>query len=206
MKKLIMAAAMTAVMAVSASAFAASYDPGAGAAMATSNEGTYKTVLITTDDVNQNIVYVNQNDSGIGAATKFLIKSNAAPGNYVLKMGGSDSQPLLTEKFTITAANVTGKTKELEDAGEVLTDDGLYSKGFKLDGSVAIQNYNSISVTYDGKTLLYPLDRLFQADNMSGNVYVGIKITGIPSDKKDGVAVSLSPTVATEKTSTGSAE
>ena len=51
----------------------------------------YSTVLITEDRIDDvdDIVYVNQDDSGLAGMTQFLIKDGAKDGKYKMKFGGA---------------------------------------------------------------------------------------------------------------------
>lgn len=60
---------------------------------------TYKTVLIrrtpanaSADIVKDDVVYINQNSSGLGALSSFMLKKGAEAGNYTATFGNNDGE------------------------------------------------------------------------------------------------------------------
>ena len=124
---------------------------------------TYKTVLIrrtpeksSADIVANDVVYINQNSSGLGALSSFMLKSGAAAGNYTATFG-NDNGDVKEIQFVIygqdenviVGSNVTGSSKTValdpenkmnvvEDAvvqnHEIANDldEGLYTKTFRF--------------------------------------------------------------------------
>lgn len=125
---------------------------------------TYKTVLIRKKPVDSNaeivesdVVYINQNSSGLGELSSFMLKSGAEPGNYTASFGGNDNEIVKEIQFVIygqnenvtVGSNVPGSEKKVTlepqykmnvyaDAEEqdhnIASDlvEGLYTKSFRF--------------------------------------------------------------------------
>lgn len=101
---------------------------------------TYKTVLIrktpknaSEDIVENDVVYINQNSSGLGALSSFMLKSGAEPGNYTASFG-----------------NDAGTVKEI--TFEIFGEKGVTVKGDKdTNATVTLNPNNKMNVYADAQ-------------------------------------------------------
>ena len=187
---------------------------------------TYKTVLIrrtpensSADIVANDVVYINQNSSGLGALSSFMLKSGAAPGNYTATFG-NDNGDVKKIQFVIygqdenviVGSNVTGSSKTValdpdnkmnvvEDAvvqNHTLANDleeGLYTKTFRFFGTSLDRIY---LVSEDG-TQCYGYFDLTLPETTGVTISYGIKLYNITNDKL-GMNVYLAEKTAQEGT------
>jgi hypothetical protein len=176
---------------------------------------TYKTVLIrktpkdaSADIVENEVVYINQNSSGLGALSSFMLKSGAEPGNYTASFGNYEGtvkeiQFVIygqNENLTV-GSNVpeSSKTVKLNPdnkmnvyADAVVQDDklasdldeGLYTKSFRFLNSDTSLNRIYL-VSGDGTTCYgyFNLDITTVVTGMP--VSYGIQLFNIDESKKD---------------------
>ena len=189
---------------------------------------TYKTVLIrkTPSDPNaaiveNDVVYINQNSSGLGALSSFMLKSGAAPGNYTATFG-NDNGDVKKIQFVIygqdenviVGSNVTGSSKTValdpdnkmnvvEDAvvqnHEIANDldEGLYTKTFRFLNSGT--SLNRIYLVSEDGTKCYGYFDLTLPETTGVTISYGIKLYNITNDKL-GMNVYLAEKTAQEGT------
>lgn len=208
MKKLIVCMSIAAALLSGTVALAAenvSYDTEDYAVSGISGD-TYKTVLITKDDVSgdESIVYVGQAASGsFDASTKFLIKENPADGWYTIALGGT-GEAAVKSQFYIgeiqeTSTEVEADKVFIEEGTE--TDQKKVSFGWEeIDGAYI----KSIILTLDGKTLGHNFD---ENDNIpeiaiGSPVNFGVEITGVPGNTATASARLSSEILAFENSNT----
>ena len=189
---------------------------------------TYKTVLIrkTPSDPNaaiveNDVVYINQNSSGLGALSSFMLKSGAAAGNYTATFG-NDNGDVKEIQFVIygqdenviVGSNVTGSSKTValdpdnkmnvvEDA--VVQDhthandldEGSYTKTFKFLNSGT--SLNRIYLVSEDGTKCYGYFDLTLPETTGVTISYGIKLYNITNDKL-GMNVYLAEKTAQEGT------
>ena len=190
---------------------------------------TYKTVLIrktptnpNADIVESDVVYINQNSSGLGALSSFMLKSGAAPGNYTATFG-NDNGDVKEIQFVIygqdenviVGSNVTGSSKTValdpdnkmnvvEDAvvqDHTLAndlDEGSYTKTFKfLNSDTSLDRIYLVSE--DGTTCYGYFDLVGVPETTGVTISYGIKLYNIAEDKL-GMNVYLAEKTAQEGT------
>jgi hypothetical protein len=189
---------------------------------------TYKTVLIrkTPSDPNaaiveNDVVYINQNSSGLGALSSFMLKSGAAAGNYTATFG-NDNGDVKKIQFVIygqdenviVGSNVTGSSKTValdpdnkmnvvEDAvvqnHEIANDldEGLYTKTFRFLNSGT--SLNRIYLVSEDGTKCYGYFDLTLPETTGVTISYGIKLYNITNDKL-GMNVYLAEKTAQEGT------
>lgn len=181
MKKIIACISLVCAMSAGVTAMAATTATPSGNSsdnsVTVSDATAYKTVLITEKGNADNIVYVDQNDSGFGTSTNFLLKNDAGYGEYTVKMGGDESTSF---DFTIAPAaeNVAATAEGIKLVSKA-TDKDDY--GFKFD------NQNMSGIKYlqftakkgaETKTSLVTLDSTFTGES---TVDLAVKVTGVPT-------------------------
>ena len=189
---------------------------------------TYKTVLIrkTPSDPNaaiveNDVVYINQNSSGLGALSSFMLKSGAAAGNYTATFG-NDNGDVKKIQFVIygqdenviVGSNVTGSSKTValdpdnkmnvvEDAvvqnHEIANDldEGLYTKTFRFLNSGT--SLNRIYLVSEDGTKCYGYFDLTLPETTGVTISYGIKLYNIAEDKL-GMNIYLAEKTAQEGT------
>lgn len=189
---------------------------------------TYKTVLIrkTPSDPNaaiveNDVVYINQNSSGLGALSSFMLKSGAAAGKYTATFG-NDNGDVKEIQFVIygqdenviVGSNVTGSSKTValdpdnkmnvvEDAvvqnHEIANDldEGLYTKTFRFLNSGT--SLNRIYLVSEDGTKCYGYFDLTLPETTGVTISYGIKLYNITNDKL-GMNVYLAEKTAQEGT------
>ena len=189
---------------------------------------TYKTVLIrrtpensSADIVANDVVYINQNSSGLGALSSFMLKSGAAPGNYTATFG-NDNGDVKEIQFVIygqdenviVGSNVTGSSKTValdpdnkmnvvEDAvvqnHEIANDldEGLYTKTFRFLNSGT--SLDRIYLVSEDGTKCYGYFDLTLPETTGVTISYGIKLYNITEDKL-GMNIYLAEKTAQEGT------
>lgn len=152
-----------------------------------SEASKYKTVLVL-DQADQ-IVYMNQEDTGFNSAYKFFLSSEPEAGEYTLKLGGGNEENLKKTFYIgidqiygdVTAGRIEG------DDGFSVNEDGTYNIGYIAD--IPAGAYRSILVKDGDRILGYTINTVTSGE---GKVRMGIQINGVPEEKKDSLKVSLS--------------
>ena len=189
---------------------------------------TYKTVLIRKKPVDSNaeivesdVVYINQNSSGLGELSSFMLKSGAEAGNYTATFG-NDNGDVKEIQFVIygqdenviVGSNVTGSSKTValdpdnkmnvvEDAvvqnHEIANDldEGLYTKTFRFLNSGT--SLNRIYLVSEDGTKCYGYFDLTLPETTGVTISYGIKLYNITNDKL-GMNVYLAEKTAQEGT------
>ena len=146
MKKIIACISLVFAMSAGVTALAAdTATPGSNNSVDVNTDATYNTVLIT--DPNGDYVYANQDDTtGFGAASNFLLKDSAATtyGVYTVKMGSANGASTSFD-FEIVDPNAAPKPIEMEKAYTYDTKDGKYDAGFTYKGS--LEKYDTLVFT-----------------------------------------------------------
>ena len=141
----------------------------------------YKTVLI--EDASKNILYVDQNDRGLGSTVDFLLKGDKAleAGTYYVTLGGHDTANAAKSQFVVsyvkpvsTSATIMGREKSTNDKGET-----VYAVGCKATVTLDNAKYVVITAVKDDKTrsVTYPTGW-----SGEGVANIGIKVTDVPAD------------------------
>ena len=156
------------------------------------NVAGYRTVKIAEQGSADNILYIDQNDSGFDASVRFLLKEDITAGTYVVSFGGLGE--IKTSSFTITDEAVKGE-RSMPRVGSDTVEEGETGRvGFTV-ADVYIPAYSSILVSYssDGQTVTlgYPLSSLIDA-NIDSNISFGLQINDVPAEYMDSIKVSLS--------------
>ena len=205
MKKLAAIAALATVLAVSVTAFAdasVAYTGGTeNTAMVAGVDG-YSTVLIT--DSNDNIVYVNQEDSAFSGIKNFLMKNSDSPpvGKYTA-IFGSSSGNYATKTFYVGVNSGGAKDVPMTRLSSNLEDEvnNTYSTGFfRTVSANEYGDYNSLKVGYknDGNTVWggFSLkEHGFPQTTGGGDLTLIFELNEIEADEIASVSVFLSPDV-----------
>ena len=147
------------------------------------------TVLITKD-LDNDIVFADQNDSTFLGVTEFLLKGNSLDvGTYTVKMNTKDGGEATTKTFTIAnnepLTELAINAEEFRYPKKDYKGADVYDTGFKAEAvNLANIKFIAITSTLYGKTAYYPLD-----SNVSGTVNVAIRVNNIPDN--DSVSVRL---------------
>ena len=187
---------------------------------------TYKTVLIrkTPSDpkapiVENEVVYINQNSSGLGALSSFMLKSGAAPGNYTATFGNDngDVKNITFEIFGEEGVTVKGDTNTKAEvklnpdnkmnvyADAVVQnhtiandlDEGLYTKTFRFLNSGT--SLDRIYLVSEDGTKCYGYFDLTLPETTGVTISYGIKLYNITEDKL-GMNIYLAEKTAQEGT------
>ena len=136
MKKILALTSLIFALSVGATAMASDAqsvpnDPS-GVDYTTENASGYATVLV--QDSNNDIVYVDQNDSLFGTGLNLMLKPNLTPGTYTIKFGGAGKTTAIQE-FTLTAAGGGSTTDpvvaDMTTAATTNNGDGTTNIAFK---------------------------------------------------------------------------
>ena len=188
---------------------------------------TYKTVLIrktpensSADIVANDVVYINQNSSGLGALSSFMLKSGAAAGNYTATFG-NDAGTTKDIQFVIYGQgdNVTVEGKDNANAKVTLNpgnkmnvvedavvqnhtiandlDEGLYTKTFRFLNSGT--SLDRIYLVSEDGTKCYGYFDLTLPETTGVTISYGIKLYNITEDKL-GMNIYLAEKTAQEGT------
>ena len=190
---------------------------------------TYKTVLIrktpensSADIVANDVVYINQNSSGLGALSSFMLKSGAAAGNYTATFG-NDNGDVKEIQFVIYGKNEnvtvgnndpeSSKTVELKpqykmnvDADAVVQDhtlandldEGSYTKTFKfLNSDTSLDRIYLVSE--DGTTCYGYFDLVGVPETTGVTISYGIQLYNLTPEKL-GMNIYLAEQPAQEET------
>ncbi len=184
MKKIIACISLVFAMSAGVTALADTATPGDNTDVDVVTENTYNTVLITAKEDKDNIVFVDQNDSGFAATVKFLLKEDIADGEYVVKMG-SASGAATSMEFRIGEAPKTAIS--MTKAYTYDTKDGKYDAGFTYEGS--LEGYSKLVFTATAEkgsdTATFDLPTTFSGEGITD---FAVRVVDIP----DGVEVTLS--------------
>lgn len=181
MKKIIACISLVFAMSAGVTALAADATYSEADNSASIDATGYTTVLI--EDAEDTILYVDQNDSGLGSAAKFLLKgaNKLADGTYTVTLGGSSTLETTSTTFTVAArqpivtdVTVMGK--------EVAADGQSYSIGCKAKTTLDKATYVVITAVQDAntanaKTVYYPTN--FTGE---GDLDIAVKISEVPSN------------------------
>lgn len=187
MKKII--ACISLVFAMSAGVTALAADtaaPSDNNSVDVNTEATYNTVLITADDYEDEIVYVDQDDTGFAAASNFLLKAGTDTkyGAYTVKMG-SASGDTAEMHFIIVEPDTTPDITMTEAYTYQVGD--KYDKGFTLKNT-SLSGYNKLVFTAtngeDTDTATFELPFTISGES---DVNFAVRVTRIP----EGVTVTL---------------
>lgn len=189
---------------------------------------TYKTVLIRKKPVDSNaeivesdVVYINQNSSGLGELSSFMLKKDAQPGEYIATFGNYEGTVKEIQfviygqnENVIVGSNVTGSSKTValdpdnkmnvvEDAvvqnHEIANDldEGLYTKTFRFLNSGT--SLNRIYLVSEDGTKCYGYFDLTLPETTGVTISYGIKLYNITEDKL-GMNIYLAEKTAQEGT------
>ena len=186
MKKIIACISLVFAMSAGVTALAADATYSDADNSASIDATGYTTVLI--EDASSNILYVDQNDSGLGSTAKFLLKGTdkLADGTYTVKLGGSSTAAASTSTFTISSVQPVVKAAEV--MGKELSADGeSYSIGCKAEATADECAYVVITAVKGGVTKTVYKESGFSGE---GDINLAIKITEIPEDVEVTVGVS----------------
>lgn len=197
MKKII--ACISLVFAMSAGVTALADDTatlGDNTDVTVNTEATYNTVLIT--DPNGEYVYVDQDDTtGFGAASNFLLKAGSTDENYgvyTVKMGSANGAST-TMTFEIVDPNAAPEDIAMTPAYTYDTKDGNYDAGFTYAGSLEGYSKLVFTATHAEKgsdTAIFDLPTTFTGEGITD---FAVRVVDIPN----GVTVALGVTAAEEE-------
>ena len=145
------------------------------------------TVLITKD-LDNDIVFADQNDSTFLGVTEFLLKGKSLDvGTYTVKMNTKDGGEATTKTFTIAnnepLTELAINAEEFRYPKKDYKGADVYDTGFKAE-AVNLANINYIAITNEtegpskGKTAYIRLD-----STVNGTVNVAIRVNNIPEGK-----------------------
>lgn len=181
MKKIIACISLVFAMSAGVTALAdgATYDKDSNSVV-DFNANNYSTVLITADDYDDEIVYVNQDDSGFGSAADFLLKAgtDAKDGDYTIKLGGASDGSTAIASFRISS--IVPVTTPVEVMGKLVDEEkDVYSIGCKATATLNNAAYVVVTATKgsDSKTVSVPTGWTGE-----GTANIGIKVTNVPDD------------------------
>ena len=201
MYRSIFAITIAAMMCLGSSALAAEtgseYNDGTNS-VSVSGAKNYRTVIITKDDAEpgSGIVYINQATSGtFDESVNFLIKANPAEGDYTITLGGGENVENYTGHFTILAKepeDMEPAVKYVEtNATDPLKKDLCF--GWEsVDGS----KIQSIVLTINGTSVGYNFVEGDLPTVASGDINLGVRITGIDVDTEGASAYLSSETLS----------
>ena len=150
MKKIAAFAVLVAISAISVTAFAdasVAYTGGAENTATVTGISGYSTVLIT--DSENNIVYVNEEDSAFSTIQNFLIKnSDSIPiGEYTAKFGSGSGAPITTTFYVGVNSEGSGDVPMTRLSSNPEENKNTYSTGFfRTVSANEYGNYNSLKV------------------------------------------------------------
>lgn len=189
MKKIIACISLVFAMSAGVTALAdgATYDKDSNSVV-DFNANNYSTVLITADDYDDEIVYVNQDDSGFGSAADFLLKAgtDAKDGDYTIKLGGASDGSTAIASFRISS--IVPVTTPVEVMGKEVTKDAegnkFYAVGCKATATLNNAAYVVVTATKgsDSRTVSVPTGWTGE-----GTANIGIKVTNVP----DGIELTV---------------
>ena len=178
MKKIIACISLVFAMSAGVTALADGYSEGNNSYTL---DGTgYKTVLITSDN---DTLYVNQNDLGLGSGLECLLKGDTklADGTYTVKLGGHDTAEPKTETFTIssepvaiTTATIMGREESTNDAGKT-----VYAVGCKASAVLENATHVVLNVTKGDTTKSISFETNLSG---TGNADIAIKVYNVPTE------------------------
>ena len=208
MKKIL--ACMSLVFALSAGATAladenvidsGAYDPSDNSLSITGAGATNMETILITDETGKDILFVDQNDEGLGhvqGVTRFLLKGTGKlkAGTYNVRMHDTDTDVTTTKTFTVAegAQNIVDVSNQAftYEYYNTHTERYEYDAGFKVENKdLSNVRYIAITNVTENKTAYIKLDGTYKA-----NANVAIRINNIPK----GVTVSVALT-ATDGTS-----
>ena len=203
---LAMAAVQSVALADSDFTYPAEYTGGSSdsAKVGADDVAGYSTVLITKDEPDGEIVYVNQADSAYSGAQNFLLKSNPAVGKYkvLLGSGSNNASPKETYFYVGVDSDEEGDLamnrlrNEESGAGT-----GTYNIAYyAMVPAGNLNSYNSLKVGYKegNSSPVYGGFDLSEGTWVptyytgNGNIYVIFQLNDVPNTIKDSVAVYLS--------------
>lgn len=158
----------------------------------------YRTVIITKDDAEpgSGIVYINQATSGtFDESVNFLIKANPAEGDYTITLGGGENVENYTGHFTILAKEPEDMEPAVKYVETNATDPSKKDLCFgweSVDGS----KIQSIVLTINGTSVGYNFVEGDLPTVASGDINLGVRITGIDVDTEGASAYLSSETLS----------
>ena len=207
MKKLTVLAALLLAVSAGGTAFAQTeYDP-ATKSVKTTDQSSYKTVLITAGDettpvTNNNIVYVAQAaDTGFEAATNFLLKHNSSDGTgvadgvYTIRFGGGTEAHEPAE-FAV-GVGIDDYDTTLTNLDKEPDPNGKYSWSFVTsEEGVSFSKGGIILVKLGDDVMAYPTNNGIIYGDV--NVVFGVQIDEVPAEVEN-VAVYFRPGASIKK-------
>ena len=212
MKRIVCLAALTAMLSISATAFADDAEVftlpadyvGGSSDSATVNADGYSTVLITKDEENGEIVYIDQADDAYSASETFLLKTDPAYGKYKVTLG-SETGAYNTYFYVGAYSDNNEDIAMTRLQNEKDNEDGTFNIGYYTDVAADFaETYNSIKVAYAGAPSYGGFDLADNWDDThfegEGRLYLVFQLNDVPSAMKDSVSVFLSKnTVGNER-------
>ena len=206
MKKLTVLAALLLAVSAGTTAFAKTeYDPSNGSVKNT-EQGNYKTVLITKGDGSnitpENIVYMAQAETAFNAATNFLLKYNSADGTsvedgkYTIQFGNSDGTT--TKAPFVVGVGIDGYDTELTNLDKEKDPNNNYNWSFVTsnDGVRFSNGGGIILVKLGDDVMAYPTNNGIVYGDV--NVVFGVQIDEVPAEVEN-VAVYFRPGASISK-------
>lgn len=207
-KTLVCTAVLAAMLSLTATSYAATYESGDANKVTTTAADGQKAVIIIKGDAStvptdENIVYVNQANSTFSGTTDFLIKASPTEGEYTVMYGGGNGGKT-TETFYIGVGAFSGDAAMDKIEGEVgytMVGENNYNIGYTA--TVDLSSCKSIIIkksdgTYMGCEIPTGLEG-------GGSAKIGIQINGA-SSLTEISGVWLSSRVFDKNTGTASAE
>ena len=181
MKKIIACISLVFAMSAGVTALAADTDYNKDDNSYSVNATGYKTVLIKDDS--NNILYVDQNDSGLGSVAKFLLKGDTAlaDGTYSVTLGGHDTEAAKKSEFTVSS--IVPVSTPVEVMGKEVTKDAegnnVYAVGCKATATLDNAKFVVITAVINDETKSVSYSTDWSGE---GQANIGIKITDVPEN------------------------
>ena len=203
MKKTVAFAAIVTVLSAGSAAFAdepsVAYTGGNVNTATVTGAGDYSVVLIKDSD--NNIVYVDQNNSSFDSVVNFLIQDSPDVGTYTAVFGSDSGEPVVKSFYIGIGSDKIGDVPmtRLSYTGEMEENSTkYYTAGFSLVTTAeAFRGYSSIKVGYNnGEDDIYggfPLNEHWTPEiSGNGSIMLVFVLDHITKDELPSVSVFLS--------------
>lgn len=207
MKRIVCLAALTAILSIGVTAFAEDTETftfpaeyiGGTSDTASVNAAGYSTVLITKDEENGEIVYIDQADNVYSSGSDFLVKANPEVGKYKVTLGSETREPYQTYFYVgVDSLNSNDKAMTRLHNEELNEAETGYNIGYYTElAANDAKTYNSLKIGYADNVKYGGFDLAGGAwdTNYSGegDLYLVLQLNDVPSAWRESVTVFLSP-------------
>ena len=214
MKRIVCLAALTAILSIGVTAFAEDTETftfpaeyiGGTSDTASVNAADYSTVLITKDEENGEIVYIDQADNVYTGVVPFLVKSDPAVGKYKVMLGSETGEPYQTYFYVgVDSSNLDDKPMT-----RLQNDEGADKRNIGFFTTVSGDDYDdfaAIKVCYTNKGVLtyggFPIDKWDETVySGSGALKLIFQLNDVPEAWSDSISVYLTTDTLSENKGT----